>query len=152
MKNTFYRFKYMRRNILSIPMILFMLFLIVNVIAFTWFILFLSLVTFLIAFYFFIKFGIPIIQSKIVIHKSGIEWVFNKNQKAIFLWEDIIDIVEIRFSMITSFNLILSDNVNLNVNSSTFKFDYNKEILNVMKSYCTNTNLLTKMKDFNPKY
>lgn len=152
MNNTFYRFKYMRRNIVSIPMILFILFLIVNVIAFTWFILFLSITTFLITIYFFIKFGIPIIEAKIIIDKSGIEWIFKEKQIAVFHWEEIIDIVEIRSSMITSFDLILSDKTQLKVNLSTFRFDYNKEILNAMKSYCTNTNLLSKLKDFNPKY
>lgn len=151
-KNTFYRFKYMRRNIISIPIILFILFLMVNVIAFTRLILVLSLTTFLITIYFFIKYGIPIIQTKIIIHQSGIEWIFKKKLKAIFRWEEIIDIVEIRSSMITSFDLILSDKTQLKVNLSTFRFDYNKEILDVMKSYCTNTNLLSKMKDYNPKY
>lgn len=152
MKNTFYRFKYMRKNIISIPVILFILFLIVNVIAFTWVILVLSLTTFLITTYFFVKFGMPLIFEKIVIHENGIEWILKKKQVAIFFWEDIIDIIEYKSSMITSFDLILSDKMHLKVNLSTFRFDLNKEILNVLKVYCTNTNLLSKINDLNPKY
>jgi len=142
----------MRRNIISIPVILFILFLIVNVIAFTWFILFLSLTTFSITIYFFIKFGIPIILAKIIIHENGIEWILKKKQKAIFFWEDIIDIIEIRFSVITSFDLILSNKICQKYKFSTFRFDFNKEILNVIKSFCTNTSLLSKIEDFVAKY
>lgn len=152
MKSTFYRFKYMRRNIISIPVIFFILLLIVNVIAFTWFILLLSLVTFLITIYFFIKFGLSIMLEKIVINENGIEWVFKKKQKAIFFWEDIVDVIEIRFWVITSFDLVLSDKICQKYNFCTFRFDFNKEILNIIKSSCTNTTLLSKINEINPKY
>jgi len=71
MDNTFYRFYYMRKNIISFPIILFVLFLTVIVIAFTWVILFISILTFLITILLFIKFGVPLINEKIIIHVDG---------------------------------------------------------------------------------
>ena len=152
MRNTFYRFKYMRRNIISIPVILFILLLIVNIIAFTWFILFLSLSILLIMICFFRKIGTLIVSSKIIIDENGIEWILKEKQKDIFYWEDIIDIVGSKLTTIKTFDLILIDKNHNKNKYKNFRFDINKEILNVMKSYCTNADLLSKMNEFILKY
>ena len=152
MRNTFYRFKYMRINIISTPVILFILLLIVNIIAFTWFVLLSSLFMSLIMIYFFRKIGTLIVSSKIIIDENGIEWILKDKQKDIFFWEDIIDIVDSKSTTIKTFDLILLDKKHDKNKYKIFRFDVNKEILNVMKSYCTNADLLSKMNKFKLKY
>jgi len=75
---------------------------------------------------------------------------------ALFRWVDIVDILEIRTSMITTFVLLLSVDMSQKASISTFKIDANKKILNVMKTNCKNEKMLSKIMnlilDINQKY
>ncbi len=146
MNITYYRFKYTRKNLISIPLILYPLLLVYNLIIFNWFILFFSITIFLISLYIFIKHVLPLITDRIVIQKSGIEWIRNNKQKAMFSWDDFIDINEYKFIATTSFNLYLNEKWKNELNLNAFRFDYDAEILYSLKINCANQLLRSKLK------
>lgn len=151
-ENTYCRAKYSRRSLVSGGILLMILLIVANVIAFSVPLLLATICLIIYLPAFVLGNFSKNIFSTITFNAKGIEWYYKGRLYETFLWSDFREVHQGYFLLCPTFDLTLSNELSQKHNTRIFGFESDRNILNVMLRLCTNETIVRSLKCFSVRY
>jgi len=150
--NQFYRMKYSRSGVIPTMVFLVMILLVANIFAFSIPLLLTSIGCILWFVMFYVVSLSKYLFSVIVFSRDGIELFYRGKVIEVLKWDDVINISRGHFLGSPTFELQLSKELSYKYKSNIFSFECDQNMLEVMKTLCTNPKISEELAMFRLRY